>query len=433
MRTLKLTIEGDYWDCQIYRGSLYVWTMDGKLMTYDWPRLVESLVERPTDKLPLFCAFRSGSYLYAENVSLFTGDREVRNILDSRTAELAARDLTIDRRRLTTFERGVQVNPFPSLPIDSEIYYERMYVASDGGVFAATCPRAARLKYPVSSRPRKLWDCKVLGLRASHRKLALAAGDDGLCEYDLSDGSGATRYDVAAVPIEASVMQLSERHCSSVSWAFASIFASSHVGNSYLAGFGWEGQRGVDLRRAFRTLVDQSSIFDQDGFAFGAGEKLYLARDSHVDAVRFTQSELVHNPIEAAGTGDDITEDDPAEEVRGPFQRIGTLEESDITGPALSGDVAAFGTVVEIDGGLAVLRSDGGREFVKGPVTRWRVYHRSVDYDNQLHVILDDRLEIYAYLHDAWVDQQQKVAGLRADATGVGARPAWRSRRTPSE
>ena len=42
MQALKLTLPGDYWDVQIYRGRLHLWTMAGSILTLDWERLVES-------------------------------------------------------------------------------------------------------------------------------------------------------------------------------------------------------------------------------------------------------------------------------------------------------------------------------------------------------------------------------------------------------
>ena len=30
MQPIKLTIQGDYYDCQIYRGRLYLWTFNGE-------------------------------------------------------------------------------------------------------------------------------------------------------------------------------------------------------------------------------------------------------------------------------------------------------------------------------------------------------------------------------------------------------------------
>lgn len=46
-------------------------------------------------------------------------------------------------------------------------------------------------------------------------------------------------------------------------------------------------------------------------------------------------------------------------------------------------------------------------------VARWRVYPRSKRYENHLHVIYEDRLTVYSYNHDYFVDQAYKVKGIQ--------------------
>ena len=46
MQPLKISILGDYFDCQIYRGRLYLWTFDGDLKVYDSNSLVKSLIRK---------------------------------------------------------------------------------------------------------------------------------------------------------------------------------------------------------------------------------------------------------------------------------------------------------------------------------------------------------------------------------------------------
>lgn len=69
----------------------------------------------------------------------------------------------------------------------------------------------------------------------------------------------------------------------------------------------------------------------------------------------------------------------------------------------ISGSAAYFGNIVEFYDGLWVIRSDGEITKVNKPVTRWRIFPRSINYENQLHVILDDRLDIYSFNHDYFI------------------------------
>ncbi len=56
-------------------------------------------------------------------------------------------------------------------------------------------------------------------------------------------------------------------------------------------------------------------------------------------------------------------------------------------------------------------QSDGALFEINEPITRWRVFNRSVNYENHLHVILDDSLCIYGFLHDYMRNDRDKVMG----------------------
>lgn len=72
---------------------------------------------------------------------------------------------------------------------------------------------------------------------------------------------------------------------------------------------------------------------------------------------------------------------------------------------------SSFGTVVEFDTKIVVVRSDGQIDTFEGEAVHWRVFPRSRDYHNQLHIIYDDRIEIIAFLHDCFVNQDKKLFG----------------------
>ena len=40
MHTLKVIVPGEFYDSQIYNGRLYLWKIDGSLITIDWDKLV---------------------------------------------------------------------------------------------------------------------------------------------------------------------------------------------------------------------------------------------------------------------------------------------------------------------------------------------------------------------------------------------------------
>lgn len=71
-----------------------------------------------------------------------------------------------------------------------------------------------------------------------------------------------------------------------------------------------------------------------------------------------------------------------------------------------------FGTVVELDSSLMVICSDEEILNVCNEPVSWRVFPRSRHYENHLHVIHDNRLEVLSFNHDYLIDQQAKVSGI---------------------
>ena len=78
----------------------------------------------------------------------------------------------------------------------------------------------------------------------------------------------------------------------------------------------------------------------------------------------------------------------------------------------VSARAAHFGSVIEHDDGLFIVPSAGEPFFMKGEPTNWRVFPRSHDYRNHLHVIYEDRVEIVVFTHDYFINQQTKLAGI---------------------
>ncbi len=85
---------------------------------------------------------------------------------------------------------------------------------------------------------------------------------------------------------------------------------------------------------------------------------------------------------------------------------------SGINSNVISGTSTYFGNIVEYTDSLLIVQTDNECFTINGPITRWRVYPRSRNYKNQLHVILDDCLEIYAFNHDFFLPQTDKQVGV---------------------
>ena len=77
------------------------------------------------------------------------------------------------------------------------------------------------------------------------------------------------------------------------------------------------------------------------------------------------------------------------------------------------GTTTYFGNIIECENALIVIQSDNDSFTIEEPITRWRVYPRSKNYENHLHVILDDRIEIYSFCHDYFINQNEKEIGIQ--------------------
>jgi len=387
MQPLMISIGGTFWDSYIYRGRLYLWNLDGSLEVYRWDELIDSLPNRQEDILAFRCGFSRNDYLYGYDFSLLFNDIEIKEMLLNKFNRVYLEyDLSRNKEELHPFLFGKQNNPFRELPSDIEIFKNNLYVINDDGFFSTTAHRK-NPKYPVSSRPRKLWDCPVYAIRAGNNRVALAAGDEGLFEYETADEPYWVMNNSKLVSIDNDIYQLSSNHSSVAQWNYSSIFSSSYVDVSFMAAFKWEERELV-----FKDLIYQSLIFGESGFSWGLQDKIYIVTKRGLDVRRFVQSNL----------GTDKT----------AFEPLQSVEYTDWQGDIVGGGVGLFGTIVETDNALFVFQSNNEVFHINGPITRWRVFPRSIRYENQLHVILKDRINIYSFNHDYFVDQKQKNAGI---------------------
>lgn len=81
MQPVKITLRGDYYDCQIYRGRLYLWTFDGTLKVYNWNDLVHSFIRKETDKIAMTFCFLDGNYLYKSSLIELFKDSDFNELL----------------------------------------------------------------------------------------------------------------------------------------------------------------------------------------------------------------------------------------------------------------------------------------------------------------------------------------------------------------
>ena len=101
-----------------------------------------------------------------------------------------------------------------------------------------------------------------------------------------------------------------------------------------------------------------------------------------------------------------------SDERESKYDLLDTISVASWKGEIVSAGVAVFGTVMEFDNAIVLHLSNGKIKTIKGEPVRWRVFPRSRHYENHLHIIYDDRLEIWSFNHDYFVDQSAKRLGI---------------------
>jgi len=409
MHPLKVSIPGDFIDCQIYRGRLYLWTNNGCVKVYDWDKLISLTNAYQNNKLMMRIGFLEGNLLYKSGVSDLLDDIDFLSL-----AKTKLESLSEDEHQLSCLEidQALLCNQdFPSNlePIDTTIYRNSLYYITDSGLFE--CDVHFPKKYKTQLRnEKKLWDCPLFSLMAnSFGQIALSAGDEGLFELNNYDAeylenkpvnlsrdlslSGNNKRMTGIPPI----FQISKKHSTFANYNYANIYSSSSLDASYMALFEWIEHEDYTAKktRKYLTDVNDVDIFNsnnQHHISWGNQGKLYLVSNNEIRIVRLHGS------------------------MRG-LDKFDLFEEPKIVLHSWKGEVIAagsayFGVVIECENALVVLLSNGESYSIPGPITKWRVYPRSHNYENHLHVIFDDKITIYSFNNDYFVDQKSKDFGV---------------------
>jgi hypothetical protein len=400
MQPVKITIRGDYFDCQIYRGRLYLWTFNGDLRVYNWNDLVRSFIKRDNDKIAFTFCFLDGNYLYKSSLIELFKDNEFKNLLLEKFRAIENGHYELSEEQLSKFLIGQQQTPTGILPTDTEIYGNKLYFIHEQGLFSGTAHRERSKKYPVSSRPNKLWDCNLLSIKANkYPQLALSGGDEGL--YELNMASSPPR-NLKQIEKQVPIFQVSPNHSSFCNYSYLNIYNSSLVENSFLALFKWSVSIGRNeskkFNRDFDTTIDDQHIFNAKNkrhfTSWGIEDKIYKAIDGGFEIIKY-------NNYANSERGEE------------KFEKLKRVNFQAWKGKVINGGTAYFGNIVECENALVVVKSDGNYITIPGPITKWRVYPRSMNYENHLHVILDDRIEIHSFNHDYFLSQEEKDIGIK--------------------
>ena len=222
-------------------------------------------------------------------------------------------------------------------------------------------------------------------------QMAISAGSDGLYEFR----PGIEHRIPVLQEIEPQLYRVSERFSLFSNYMYESIFSSSRNGNSYISMFKLDRNNNSFYRVYEKEVEERSfaldSLKDKANLSWGIRDKIYQASGDKLRVLRFNKwSEY---------SKDDRLSDLGVVNLKNSSRQI-------------KGGAASFGNILEYEDRLVVIMSDNKCFEIPNEVTRWRIYPRSINYLNQLHVILEDRVDFYSFNHDSNVNQSEKLNGI---------------------
>lgn len=387
---LKIQIEGDYWDSKIYKGRLYLWNFDNEIIIVNWDMLIERIIETHEKKYSFVIesAFKNSDNLYIKESAAMINREAFKYNLN----ELCNKNFFISEQDLNQYIIQKIRSPFTELPIDTEIYSNTFYSILDSGLWKIRFDDESDNIFN-DSKPKKLWDCSMLSLKVrSGGRICLSAGNDGLYEYDINP-QNYYRNNSNIIPMGDNVRKLSEKHSLFSNWIYSSIYSSSDIEESSMFGFRWK----KDSRELeYVGSYSKEQIFknaDKTKMSWANDDKIYSVTSTEIEIVKFIQSHLNNYNTDA-------------------FEQMDTFK-IDITGDIINASTGLFGNVIECEDELIIIQSNNEIYYVNDQITKWNIFPRSIRYENQLHIIKNDVLEVYSINSDLFVNQEKKIFGTK--------------------
>lgn len=336
--TTIIRVEGSFRDCQLYSGKLYLWNHQNELLIYNWNKWLRALsgIDRP---------------IYFEPQP-------------SEQLSLTIEDL------YPFLERTV---PFAETVADSAIFNHTLYYSDTSGFY----------RYPLDNQnavKEQLWEVPVSQISLSRNgRMALAAGKEGLFEYLLSS-------------VRSYIDQ--ENSVTSAIYRISPAFTSKAE---------WEGQDLIQFGKSPFTEIALLLFKEEKGqihlIETIPAEDLQDSDKFHIQ--RFPLSLSLNGPAlqEASlfsytGDNDQIKKD--------AFYRSKTIHLRKEPSPLVEIEKEAADefplTVQESPKGLTVaIQGKPSLDIPASQYSHWRIYSRTRNYRNQLHVITANELFIYVF------------------------------------
>lgn len=377
----KLIIRSPVYDSFIYKRKLYLLTQDNFLLAIDWVDFISKLGKEAGNDFGYYCSFCKSDYLYHPQYAPFLQGEAIREAIQSVMSDVRDDEFVFGEGELKKY-CSTDAPRLAQTPIDLLVYKDTLFYLYDDGLYARDLVKNRRVvSVPHFVRSEALLRRgKFVSLAKGYGScLLLSALDDGLYAFDLSDEGQGRRLE-----------KLCEEHSSFVGKDYSSFLSGSYTRRSFFFGRKWDEKKRVYLPNGKR---DVSTIFHRsDGVYFSQGNVLYCVSSAGIDSVDYTQNSFSFS------------------EPHQVYNR--SLNPDDL----VSAQGTVFGFVLEFSDHLLVLLSDDSSfeiPFPKGALVNWRVFPESIDYENHLHLDFADRLEIYSFNQDPFIEQRSKQIGSR--------------------
>jgi hypothetical protein len=396
MPLVRLRIPGKYWDSLLYNDRLFLVRRDGAVEILNWDCLIDSLtIQDPAHRATVKHLFARGRAWYALAIQDQIHEGALGTVLNEGIDALARTDLRASRHQLKDAHLAtVQIDDFPTT--DFEAYGNVLFAASTDGVVAAHLKRLDQIDL---SRSSLITDTPALRVTASYGMLAIAGGVEGLFEVPVRHLDEYYSY-WDAIPSRPEYISSTPAYsCNYIRFDLA---ASTPGEGGYVGAFtrpraGTAEDRSYEgYDRQLLDTLDSKEIFDlEGGLLFGGGDRLMLATDKQYrsggwDPYKRKKDVQLFDALDAIYSS--------PSQIDAPRRR-----------EPIDAALTVFGAVYEYEGSLVIAGTDGVQHLIRGEPVAWRVFPRSRRYLNQLHVIRNEYVDVFATSHDYF---------LRRDARG---------------
>lgn len=179
MRFLPVTLRvpGNYEDIYLYKGRLYLWTVEHDLLVLNWDALLESVSDYvPREHLAFHWSFARNDYLRSAQFAEMLQDPDLGRDFALKALAIDSARLVIDRSLLashTVFATQSTVDEIT----DVLLYNDVLYVGSTSGVYGSF---VARNNEESLERVDKIGEPHTVAISARYGTLTGACCEDGL-------------------------------------------------------------------------------------------------------------------------------------------------------------------------------------------------------------------------------------------------------------